>query len=539
MKTLFIFLLSALTCFSKIYPSTDWIGTNILNLNSGVTTSGIPNLIIGSDATTTYSIISADHTNNGGANLIIRGGDNYYGGSPNSGDSLQIRAGSGAGGTDTAGTLTLGGQTNRDGTFGTTTILGSVVSSNLLQQVTNIVSTSGVVTNGAVFNLPTNFASINFPTNFLLANPCATNQIIVKSANGTWTTNSTTTNTDVGRGYLLSFVMDNAAGGAGDVFFLSGGRFTNVDYSFQNAQSFVDLTEGGITHAGAHLVGAGKGVTIIDFANTACAAYLGDFSSIRDVTFTNCQGFADSGTSTAHATNNSYDIFYNFAFYQTTNFQDVFLTSANYQNIWIENCTWVFPYDVFASTIVPDTNSVLVSHNSTYVCNAQGVYPITRTQYGVMARTCYVCGDTVSGAGGTQQNIGVDAGDSGKTNSTLYVWNTSSLVSGTGSKSISSGSFSTSQIFLGAGCTIDSTKEALITGVTQTATNTLAVVSTGVTNNTSDTYLLSITAGTGMSLKDPNGNQYRAPVVNGAYPLKPLFRFSGTGITATADILSK
>ena len=154
MKTLFIFLLSALTCFSKIYPSTDWIGTNILNLNSGVTTSGIPNLIIGSDATTTYSIISADHTNNGGANLIIRGGDNYYGGSPNSGDSLQIRAGSGAGGTDTAGTLTLGGQTNRDGTFGTTTILGSVVSSNLLQQVTNIVATSGVVTNGAGLNYP-------------------------------------------------------------------------------------------------------------------------------------------------------------------------------------------------------------------------------------------------------------------------------------------------------------------------------------------------------------------------------------------------
>jgi len=154
MKTIFIFLLSALTCFAKIYPSTDWIGTNILNLNSGVITSGIPNLIIGSDSTTTFSIISADHTNNGGANLIIRGGDNYYGGSPNSGDSLQIRAGSGAGGTDTAGTLTLGGQTNRDGTFGTTTILGSVVSSNLLQQVTNIVSTSGVVTNGAGLNYP-------------------------------------------------------------------------------------------------------------------------------------------------------------------------------------------------------------------------------------------------------------------------------------------------------------------------------------------------------------------------------------------------
>jgi len=151
MKTIFIFLLSALTCFAKIYPSTDWIGTNILNLNSGVITSGIPNLIIGSDSTTTFSIISADHTNNGGANLIIRGGDNYYGGLPNSGDSLQIRAGSGAGGTDTAGTLTLGGQTNQDGTFGTTTILGSVVSSNLLQQVTNIVATSGAVTNGGAF----------------------------------------------------------------------------------------------------------------------------------------------------------------------------------------------------------------------------------------------------------------------------------------------------------------------------------------------------------------------------------------------------
>jgi len=399
---------------------------------------------------------------------------------------------------------------------------------------------SNVVTNGAVFNLPTNFTSINFPTNFLLANPCATNQIIVKRANGTWTTNSTTTNTDVGRGYLLSSVIDNASGGNGDVFFLPAGRFVDVGYQFNNASSMMDLTEGGLAHQGASLVGAGKGLTIVDFLNTGGVAYTGNYSSIRDVTFTNCQGFSDGfSDGTIHASNNVYAAYYNFAFYQTTNFQDVFLITTALQNIWIENCTWVFSYDVFASTLVPDTNSVLVSHNSTYVCNAQGVYPITRTQYGVMSRTCYVCGDTVSGAGGTQQNIGVDAGDSGKTNSTLYVWNTSSLVSGTGSKSISSGSFLTSQVFLGAGCTIDSTKEALITGITQTATNTLAVVSTGVTNNTSDTYLLSITAGTGMSLKDPNGNQYRAPVVNGAYPLKPLFRFSGTGITATADILSK
>ena len=42
MKILFVFLLSALTCFAKIYPATDYIGTNILNLTSGVITNNQP-----------------------------------------------------------------------------------------------------------------------------------------------------------------------------------------------------------------------------------------------------------------------------------------------------------------------------------------------------------------------------------------------------------------------------------------------------------------------------------------------------------------
>jgi hypothetical protein len=64
------------------------------------------------------------------------------------------------------------------------------------------------------------------------------------------------------------------------------------------------------------------------------------------------------------------------------------------------------------------------------------------------------------------------------------------------------------------------------------STNTLTVGSTGVTNNTSYNYLLTITAGTGLALKDPNGNQFATPVLGETVPLKPGWRFTGTTVTA-------
>ena len=74
---------------------------------------------------------------------------------------------------------------------------------------------------------------------------------------------------------------------------------------------------------------------------------------------------------------------------------------------------------------------------------------------------------------------------------------------------------------------------------TYTATNTLAVSASGVTNNTTDTYLVSVTAGTSMAIKDTNGNQYYTPIINSAFPLKPNQRFTGTAVTATALIMNR
>lgn len=71
------------------------------------------------------------------------------------------------------------------------------------------------------------------------------------------------------------------------------------------------------------------------------------------------------------------------------------------------------------------------------------------------------------------------------------------------------------------------------------STNNLPVTSGGVTNNTGLTYLLTITAGTAMTLKDVNGNPILTPAINGAYPLKPNWRFAGTAVTAQAVILSQ
>jgi hypothetical protein len=64
-----------------------------------------------------------------------------------------------------------------------------------------------------------------------------------------------------------------------------------------------------------------------------------------------------------------------------------------------------------------------------------------------------------------------------------------------------------------------------------TATNILAVGSTGVTNKTAINYLLSVTAGIGLALKDGNGNQFLTPVLGDTVPLKPGWRFTGTAVT--------
>lgn len=68
------------------------------------------------------------------------------------------------------------------------------------------------------------------------------------------------------------------------------------------------------------------------------------------------------------------------------------------------------------------------------------------------------------------------------------------------------------------------------------STNMLPVGTTGLTNNTVFHYLLSITAGTAMTLKDQNGTTFVVPTTNSTYLLKPGFRFSGTSITATAQV---
>ena len=72
-----------------------------------------------------------------------------------------------------------------------------------------------------------------------------------------------------------------------------------------------------------------------------------------------------------------------------------------------------------------------------------------------------------------------------------------------------------------------------------TATNILTVTTSGLTNNTTDTYSVAITAGTAMALKDGNGTQFLTPILGASYPLKPNWRLTGTAITGTAVIMSK
>lgn len=64
-------------------------------------------------------------------------------------------------------------------------------------------------------------------------------------------------------------------------------------------------------------------------------------------------------------------------------------------------------------------------------------------------------------------------------------------------------------------------------------TNTLIVTAGGVTNNTPLSYLVSITAGTSLALKDQFGNQFLTPILNSAYPLQSGWRLTGTLVTGT------
>ena len=73
-----------------------------------------------------------------------------------------------------------------------------------------------------------------------------------------------------------------------------------------------------------------------------------------------------------------------------------------------------------------------------------------------------------------------------------------------------------------------------LSNVGLSATNTLTVSATGLTNSTAYTYLLSVTAGTGLVVKDQNGNEFLAPVLNNTFPLKPGWRFTGSSVTGIA-----
>jgi hypothetical protein len=68
--------------------------------------------------------------------------------------------------------------------------------------------------------------------------------------------------------------------------------------------------------------------------------------------------------------------------------------------------------------------------------------------------------------------------------------------------------------------------------VVGTTTNTLVVSATGLTNSTANNYLLTITSGAGLALKDGNGNGISTPVSGDTVPLKPGWRFTGTAVTA-------
>lgn len=71
-------------------------------------------------------------------------------------------------------------------------------------------------------------------------------------------------------------------------------------------------------------------------------------------------------------------------------------------------------------------------------------------------------------------------------------------------------------------------------GYASSETNTLTVTAGGLTNNTAVDYMVSVTVGTALAVKDGNGNGIFAPVLNETFPLKPGWRFTGTTVTGQA-----
>ena len=241
---------------------------------------------------------------------------------------------------------------------------------------------------------------------------------------------------------------------------------------------------------------------------------------------TNVAVFSDQAAPQANIPTNQFIYFLNVDIAQTTNYIDMFFWSPNTLNLWLENCTFRFTYDVFASSSTPLTNSVLVSHNCTYLCDAKNTAIITRTQYGAMARTCYVYGDVVLGTNGTLQNIGVDGSDTGKTNSTLYVWNTKSFVGGPGQKSMSAGSYANSQLFIGDGVTYDSARTAI--QVSQILTNNSAPGYVPVVINGVPTWTNTFTGNGGGLTNVIARGTYSANTVNNSYALGQNVTNTGT-----------
>ena len=100
----------------------------------GVITNGSTSVVLGPPNSLATSTISAADAINGfnGGSLVIKGGDDWYTGSPGNGGNLNVEAGNGAGANQLAGTLYLGGQTNADGTYGATMLTGPVTATNLM-----------------------------------------------------------------------------------------------------------------------------------------------------------------------------------------------------------------------------------------------------------------------------------------------------------------------------------------------------------------------------------------------------------------------
>jgi hypothetical protein len=319
--------------------------------------------------------------------------------------------------------------------------------------------TSGL-SQGAAFAIPFATNQLLFPANFLLPNPALTNQVVIVHLNGKKVKYTAAVNTALGRGQALQNAMEDPSLAAGDVFFLCAGLFTTAGTTNQGlSQSPLDLTSYGNSASGSHIVGMGLGETIIDMGGAN--PFTGTYSSFRDLTITNSISIADHGSLSLTFATNQFAYFWNVAYYVPLPAVDLFIVSESIPNLWLEHDTFGFTYDVFASSVTPRTN-VLVSHSCTYIGNGSNSVPIVRVQYGCMARTCYISGDNINCSGGTNFNIGVDNSDTGKTNATVYVWNTTVMVNGPGERSFSNGSRTNNATFIGSGCVYDASKATIL-----------------------------------------------------------------------------